>query len=54
VPGSGDNPNVEQFVRKRRLHVQNEEEVYPAAIIVGALIEAKLRCGESAPGRRAA
>lgn len=48
-------PDVAQFVRKLRLHAQTEEEVlYPAAIIVGALIEAKLRCGESAPERRAA
>lgn len=47
--------DVAHFVRKLRLHAQTEEEVlYPAAIIVGALIEAKLRCGEHAPERRAA
>ena len=47
--------DVAQFVRKLRLHAQTEEEVlYPAAIVVGALIEAKLRCGEHAPEHRAA
>lgn len=47
--------DVAHFVRKLRLHAQTEEEVlYPAAIVVGALIEAKLRCGEHAPERRAA
>ena len=45
--------DVAHFVRKLRLHAQTEEEVlYPAAIVVGALIEAKLRCGEHAPERR--
>lgn len=48
-------PDVADFVRKLRLHAQTEEEVlYPAAIVVGALIEAKLRCGEHAPELRAA
>lgn len=47
--------DVAHFAHTLRLHAQAEEEVlYPAAIVVGALIEAKLRCGEHAPERRAA
>ena len=47
--------DVADFAGKLRLHAQTEEEVlYPAAIVVGALIEAKIRCGEHAPERRAA
>ncbi len=47
--------DVAHFVDTLRLHAQTEEEVlYPAAIVVGELIDAKLRCGEHAPGRHAA
>ena len=42
-------PEVEQFAERLKLHAQTEEELsYPAAILVGKYVRAKLQAGQPA------